>query len=424
MKVNVCTWIGFLFLTASLVAACNQSTPTKAPSTSTPTRQASTATPTPTPSPSNTAQPTLTRVRPTATRPPTQAPAPVYSCPDAPESKLAINDWVRVSVDPPLSNRIRSMPGSNEQLLGEAQPGANLLILAGPRCVDGYSWWKVRGLDGLEGWTVEGDTSGYWLVEPISVWYLLPDPIKMGKTKTYELREMRISPETNLVSAIQGGYYPLATPIPAPETTQTPMPVDPRASDFGTVEYAAHSSYKLSGAIKGFITVFDLQDPLSRYYLNSKSYDDCTRKVREILENNTLVESYLQPFCGFNMGMPTHFKVNIKIIEFSGGRGVRFLISSANYQTVNKMNYRFQGLSDDGRYYISVLIYDIAHPYITERYDKVPFIPWQEGRYEEASQSYDAFNARMKELLEAGVVPLYPSLEILDAMLASIEIKP
>lgn len=46
-----------------------------------------------------------------------------------------------------------------------------------------------------------------------------------------------------------------------------------------------------------------------------------------------------------------------------------------------------------------------------------------QGTENEAQKSYDAFNARIEKMLNAGVVPLYPSLEHLDAMLASIVIK-
>jgi hypothetical protein len=351
----------------------------------------------------------------------------IEACPGAPEIKLALNDWARVSVDPPLPSRIRSIPGSNGEVVGEVQPGENLLIVDGPQCANGYAWWHVRSLDGLEGWAAEGDTAAYWLIEPISVWYKLPTPIPFGNMNPYDLREIRISPETGLVSGIEGDYYPLATPLPTPRTSETPWPDDPRESIYGTVNYSAHSSYHILGAIEGYMGVFELRDPLSRYYLNHQRYEDCTQKVREILDNHTLYESYLQTFCGMNGGIPTHFKVNIKEIEFSGGRGIRFLISSANYLTVNKMDYIFQGLSDDGRYYISVLYYDIAHPYIVDEElwenDFGPFIAWKEGQYEKAAQSFKVFNTRMKKLLEAGVVPLYPALEILDAMMASIEVK-
>jgi hypothetical protein len=299
----------------------------------------------------------------------------------------------------------------------------------GPRCADGYAWWFVRNLDGLEGWTAEGDAAGYWLVEPISVWSELPEPLVARGIQTHDLREIRISPDAALVSAISGGYFPLATPLPTPRSAETPLPDDPRGnSEFGyTAAYAAHSAYELSGVVNGDITVYDLQQPLSRYYINRMSYDDCTEALRRNLERDEIAAAYLNPFCGVNGAIPLHFIAEVRPIEFVGGQGVRFLISSANWLTVNRMVYVFQGLSDDGRYFILVHIRDIRHPYIVDEQlwedDFGPFIAWREGQYEEAGESFRVFNTRMETLLNAGVVPLYPSLGFLDAMLASIVIR-
>jgi hypothetical protein len=353
----------------------------------------------------------------------------ITACPGAPAILLKINDWARVNVDPPSPSRIRSQPGGSGEIIGQVQPGENVLVVDGPQCANGYTWWFVRSLDGLEGWAAEGDANGYWLFEPISVWYQLPEPLVALGTKTYDLREMRISPDKALVSGISGNYLPLATPLPTPQTAETPWPDDPRGSlNMGyTASYAAQSGYGISGAIGGNITVYDLQDPLSRYYINRMSYDDCTQALRKNLESGEIVAAYLDPFCGSNGAIPLHFIVDVKPIQFSGGKGVRFLISSANWLTVNKMEYIFQGLSDDGRYFIRGRIPDIAHPYIVDQQlwenDFGPLLAWKEGQYEEAGKSYQVFNARMEKLLNAGVVPLYPALELLDAMMASIVIK-
>jgi hypothetical protein len=106
---------------------------------------------------------------------------------------------------------------------------------------------------------------------------------------------------------------------------------------------------------------------------------------------------------------------------------VRFLISSSNYLTVNNLNYIFQGLSDDGRYMIYGLFRPIAHPYIVDattlQTDFGPLLGWKDGQYEEAEASYELFNGRIEEMIEAGVLPLYPSLEFLDEMLSSIVIR-
>ena len=353
----------------------------------------------------------------------------VTSCPGAPAILLKRGDWARVSVDPPLANKVRSQPGVSAELTGHVQPGESVLVVDGPVCADGYTWWFVRSLAGLEGWTAEGDAQGYWLVEPISVWYPLPYPIRPRGTTTFELRELNISPDSGLVSEINGSYYPLATPMPRPQNEETPEPDDPRYSEFGSTAYAAHSLYGLTitNGDSYVLWVYDLEDPLSRYYLNRMSYTDCTEILRKNLEGPTIEAEFLKPFCGINGGIPLLFKADIQLIQFSGGKGVRYLMASANYQTVDHMEYRFQGLSDDGRYYISGLFRPILHPYIIDDQligsDFGWLLAWREGQYEQAQASYDVFNARIEAMLNAGVVTLYPALELLDEMVASIVMK-
>jgi hypothetical protein len=386
-----------------------------------------TAAPTDTPTLALTATPTVK-----ATLVPTRTPTPIVTaavveCPGAPEISLKIGDWAMVSTDPPLPNKIRNQPGIGGELIGQIQPGDNVLVVDGPRCTDGYTWWFVRSLDGLEGWTVEGNAEGYWLVDPISAWYQLPKPLTIQGDKTYNLRELKISADLALMGDITGNYNPLATPLPTPQTVETPFPDDPRYSDFGTASYAAHSLYNMSGTIGDYFWVYDLEDPLSRYYLNHMSYDDCTQALRNNLENVEPVPDYLDPFCGINGGIPLLFKAGVKSIQFNGGEGVRYLTASGNYQTVNDLVYHFQGLSDDGRYYITGLFRPILHPYIIEDQlfgdDFGWLLEWKEGQYDEAQKTYDEFNARIEELLNAGVVTLYPSLDFLDDMAASIVVK-
>jgi hypothetical protein len=88
----------------------------------------------------------------------------ITACPGAPDITLKQGDWARVSVNPPLPSRIRSQPGSSGEVIGQVQPGENVLVVDGPRCANGYTWWYVRSPDGLEGWAAEGDAAGYWLI--------------------------------------------------------------------------------------------------------------------------------------------------------------------------------------------------------------------------------------------------------------------
>jgi hypothetical protein len=424
----------YIIFTVTIMAACARPTETPAPPTQTPTPSSTytpiatvltipISTPTRASTITTTAKPTFS---PTWTRTPVESDK-LVNCPGAPELLLKLGDWAMVSMDPPLPNKLRSQPDSSSELIGQVEPGKNVLVVDGPRCADSYTWWFIRSLEGLEGWTVEGNIEGYWLVDPIYAWYQLPDPLISQGVKTYDLRELKISADRALINDITGNYNPLATPLPTPQTDETPLPDDPRYSDFGTASYAAHSFYNVSGTSDYYFWVYDLQDPLSRYYLNHKSYNDCTEALRKTLESPTIEPEYLKPFCGVNGGIPLLFKAGIKRIHFTGGEGVRYLIASGNYQTVNHLEYRFQGLSDDGRYYISGFFRPIFHPYIIEDQlfggDFGWLLEWKEEQYEQAQKSYDLFNTRIEELLNAGVMTLYPSLQFLDDMIASIVIK-
>lgn len=411
----------WILILAVVLAACK---PTPSPIPSPGATIPSTSTPT--------APPTLTPTLPaTATQAPTSAPTatPVTSCPGAPPLTLKPGDWAVVGTNPPLPNKVRSQAGIAGELIGQIQPGENVQVLEGPACADGYAWWHVRSLAGLEGWTVEGDAAGYWLVDPISVWSPLPGPLQSRGIKTYSLRELTISADLALVTGITGSYLPLATPMPTPQNEQTPEPEDPRGNiAFGIPNHAAHSDYKLDGLLEyASLTVYDLTDPLSRLYINRMREEDCTLALKKTLEQDPITAASIQPFCGDSTKLPLHFVAAIQPIQFSGGKGVRFLISSANYLTVNDLYYVFEGLSDDGRYYLRGHFRPINHPYIVDavtlQNDFGPLLGWKKGQYEAASASYQRFNTRIEQMLEAGALPLYPSPDFLDEMLKSIVVK-
>ena len=136
-----------------------------------------TATPTLTvlPSPTATQAPTLA---PTSTITLTPQPSPTPVCPGAPSSFLAVGDVVMVSLDPPVSSRLREQPGLAGKIAGQALSGQLMEILDGPACADGYVWWRVRlKSQNLVGWTAEGDAEGTWLVKPTPIPSLTPTPM-------------------------------------------------------------------------------------------------------------------------------------------------------------------------------------------------------------------------------------------------------
>jgi Bacterial SH3 domain len=335
-----------------------------------------------------------------------------YGCPGAPDTRLSITDITRVSVNAPRPFYLHSNPSISADTVGQLAPGDDVQVLDGPQCADNLTWFKVRSMSGLEGWVAEGDKAAYWLVDRIQ--FDQATPIQMGVPKTYDLREIRITVASGLVNNIESIYYPLETPVPTPLSMWTPWPNESREGRAGMedewVNYAEHSLYKITGTIHSFLTVFDLRDPLSRSYLRKKDGTDCLDEIRKNLENNTLEEDDLNPFCGMNGTMPLRFIVNRKMIQFSGGMGYRFLISSSLNESLRWNYYIFQGLSDDDRFFIYLF------------YDNVAALFNYSNQLPEDNTAID-FNDRMQKLLDAAMVPFDPPLEVLDAMMSSIEIK-
>jgi hypothetical protein len=82
-----------------------------------------------------------------------------------------LNTWAHISLHPPVSNNLRRAPGLKGARIGKLKPGEPVLILDGPRCLDGYTWWLVRSPDGIEGWTAEGDAKSPWLIQPFDAFF-------------------------------------------------------------------------------------------------------------------------------------------------------------------------------------------------------------------------------------------------------------
>jgi hypothetical protein len=182
----------FIWLMISLITACSKPTEivplspqtvTEVPATKIP--LSPTITPVP---PTRTSIPVPPTPTATATPAPTNTPVatakatltltgtPIVSdqvaiCPGAPAILIKRNAWVQVSLHPPIFNNVRNEPGLQGERIGRLKPGETVWVVDGPRCADGYTWWFVRSLAGLEGWTAEGDATGYWLLQPFDAFF-------------------------------------------------------------------------------------------------------------------------------------------------------------------------------------------------------------------------------------------------------------
>ena len=109
-----------------------------------------------------------------ATRPPgsrqgsvsaTPTPTDVETCVLAPPPQLALGDSA-MQVGAP-SVRMRDGPGLGALVIGRLQRQEVVLVVNGPRCADGFYWFKVVTGGHVEGWVAEADYRGdreYWLV--------------------------------------------------------------------------------------------------------------------------------------------------------------------------------------------------------------------------------------------------------------------
>jgi uncharacterized protein YraI len=86
------------------------------------------------------------------------------SCSGLPTPRLRIGEAARVTPGG-LPNSVRVQTDPTAGAVGEIPAGATFMVLDGPRCGAGYTWWLVD-YNGIVGWTPEGDASEYWL-EPL-----------------------------------------------------------------------------------------------------------------------------------------------------------------------------------------------------------------------------------------------------------------
>lgn len=91
--------------------------------------------------------------------------APPTSCEGAPNLRLGAGMMGRVTFTNGQPLRVRAAPGGD--IVTQIAEGTVFNVLAGPECQGGYAWWQIRLENGVEGWSAEGDTNGYF-VEPFT----------------------------------------------------------------------------------------------------------------------------------------------------------------------------------------------------------------------------------------------------------------
>lgn len=85
-------------------------------------------------------------------------------CPDAPATRLILQERGRVTDEDDRALRMRESPGTDNPIVAQIPVGGVFFVLEGAVCEEVYAWYRVR-YRGDEGWIAEGDLEVYY-VEP------------------------------------------------------------------------------------------------------------------------------------------------------------------------------------------------------------------------------------------------------------------
>jgi hypothetical protein len=115
------------------------------------------------------------------------------------------------------------------------------------------------------------------------------------------------------------------------------------------------------------------------------------------------------------------FHSNVQYLDFQNGNGVRFLAIYAQYPApVNNADlfYTFQGLTKDGRHFVSVVM-PVNHPSLPTDLNAI-----SRADMDQITQAYDKYRADMAAKLSAEPGNRYtPDLLRLDALIESLAIE-
>ncbi len=86
---------------------------------------------------------------------PTVAPSATPTLPPAPPGTLKVGDKVQVVNTGGDGLSLRSEPGLYAPRMAIALDGELLEVVEGPRAIGGFTWWRLKRTDGVEGWGVQ-----------------------------------------------------------------------------------------------------------------------------------------------------------------------------------------------------------------------------------------------------------------------------
>lgn len=91
---------------------------------------------------------------------PTRTIVPLQPCEGAVAPHLILQERARVTFNGERL-RLRRGPNTSYEMIANLEPGDTFMVMDGPTCSEGYSWYRVQFGD-ITGWVAEGDIEQYF----------------------------------------------------------------------------------------------------------------------------------------------------------------------------------------------------------------------------------------------------------------------
>lgn len=335
----------------------------------------------------------------------TAQPALAVNCPGAPASRIVVGRGARVAPGG-TANNLRDKPSTSGKVLTQVPPGTYFNVLDGPSCAENYAWWKVD--IGQIGWMAEGDSKQYFM-EPTT------SPVKeftlTSNSKTIDIAFGNVGLTYNgafsrSVQADTVFAYQQSTDNPMMNST-------PAYTEF------VFDDGKVQRFIKANLAIY----PVSDYQKTDEEAAKRIANLQALLKDPSAVLPTVIPVLPiYNAAQVFH--ANNKLLTFNSGKGIRFLTMYAqdvSPVTNDRLMYIFQGITTDGKYYVSAA-FPVSSTLLADKYEDVKDFPDMNS-----SNAGDLFQQYMKQttdkLNKAAASDFTPNLDQIDAILQSINIK-
>lgn len=326
------------------------------------------------------------------------------SCPNSPVPRLSVG--TRGQVTPGDPNNIRAEPSSNSALLGVI-PGEGVFdILDGHICADGFNWWQVQFED-LVGWTVEGSGDDYWLQPYLT---LFEEDDVLYNNIQFEFDDSLASEIlAEIVLATDDGLFG----EPYPQYTQ-----------FSFADFPEFSEYPYANPRILIYPTFELER-------NPRYFDDIARirqllidrpdNVAQITRPEGMRDAEIPMIVDSGLGAGQVIRTQVRFVDFANGSGIRFITLYAQDTlpiTSDGIFYTFQGMTNDGQYYISM-----TFPIALDILGNEGVFPFPTDDRDAFNENYWAYLDDTELMIDSQADDAFsPSLSLLDDIIRSLQV--